>query len=415
MWLAGGDDAGEESKTVAAFLVGAFTLVASALAVIGLGEGDVDRAVVNRSTDTKFAFAAVVIAVCLGSAMSLIKKARGRGICGLVGLLALGVGLMILAQAAIAGRVAKDRPRIAAHIERSSTGMSLKGQVTAEGLKATEYVRVRIIGISTQDRLAEAHIGHQRGSEATASCPDEDTGEAVPKTPSDVTGKGVAGAGEGTESSHAGAGHRAKSCWRQLVYSSRTGALSDGKVNVDLDAPLATGIYERVDVEALLLQKDEANPRKAAAATDLREPRCDKNTTEFGCVTLMIPPGARRPELDARWEYPASSPPMLTITARMGDLAVDDRVLLSVRRELEERKWARVYGASWAPNSGGEVSEKLSIPVSTRRRPVCVIMRTLKGAVQPRRESTEAYGPCHPRSQGMAVQLYAPPRPKLRG
>jgi hypothetical protein len=323
-------------------------------------------------------------------------------------------GLVILAHAAIAGRIAQDRPRIAAHVERASDGIHVKGKVSAEGLTANEYVSIRIVGISTRDRLAEAHVGHQRGKEATVPCPHEDAGETVPGTalalsqPKTETSTGAAKspsvvAPKPTRKARKPATH----CWRQLIYTSRTGATSDGKVDVDLDSPIATGIYERLDVEAVLLKKDEISKR--GDRQGLREPRCDKNSTEFGCVTLMLPPGPRRPALDARWETPASSPPMLAVTARMDELAVDDRVVLSVRRELGKGKWARVYGASWAPNAAGVVDEKLSIPVTTRRLPLCVIMRTLKGSVEPLRESAEAYGPCHPRSQGMAVQLYAPP------
>jgi hypothetical protein len=401
-WFRGGEDAGEGATTVAAFLVGAFTLVASALAVIGLGEGDVDRAVINTPALTVLAFVAIVVAVCLGSAMSLPKKARGRGACGLLGLVALGAGLVALAWAAVDGRVAKDRPRIDAHIERMSDGMHVKGKVTAEGLKARDHVLVRIIGISTRDRLAEAHVGHQRGDEATAACPDEDARDQPTASAEAATGGGTASGKKSTDSSSASAA-ALKRCWRQLAYSSRTGATSDGKIDVNIDTPLATGLYERIDIEALLEPDDTTN-------RDLKEPRCDKNSGDFGCVTLMIAPGARRPELDARWALPPSSPPVLAVTARMDNLTVDDRVLLSVRRALGRKRWSRIYGASWAPNAAGEVSQKLRIPVAARRRPVCVIMRTLKASVEPRKEVPEAYGPCTPRSQGMAVQLYRPPR-----
>ena len=302
-WFKGGKPAEGDPKTVAVFLAGAFTLVATALAVIGLGEGDIDRAVVNERWWSLLGFGAIVIAVGLGSLMSLAPTVRLRGLCGAAGVVVLGIGLVTLATAAVDGRIAKDRPRIEAHIERLSDGMHVKGTVTAAGLTAQEHVLLRIIGISSRDRLAEAHIGHQRGHEATASCLPDDTPKPQAPSPVDTSGAAAPG-GSGSNDSSKTREAAPKSCWRQLLYSSRTGAASDGKINLDIDTPLAVGLYERVDIEALLLQPD-------AGKSQLTEPRCDKNAGGFGCVTLMIPPGARRPELDAHWEMPPSSPPVL--------------------------------------------------------------------------------------------------------
>jgi hypothetical protein len=379
---------GGDTGPVVAFLGGAVALVASALAMIGLGEGDVDRAVVNAGTPIKFGFGAIVAAVCLGAAISLARNRNPRTMLAVGGLVALGVGLSVIATAAIAGRSAKDRPRIAAHLERTAEGLRVKGTITAAGLKATDHVRVRIIGTSTHNRLAEAHIGHPRGDEAIAPCP-LDPGEDV---------EGVAANAAG------GVPEFKESCWRQLTYSARIGASPDGTVDVDLDTPLATGLYERVDIETLLVSDSRDEDE------DLKQPRCDKNLERFGCVSLMIPPAARRPELDARWELPATSPPVLTVTAAMGDLTVDDRVVLSVRRVLPGGRWSRIYGASWAPDAAGEVSERISLPIAARGRPVCVIMRTLEASVEPRGERADGYGPCNRRSRGMSVELHGPPR-----
>jgi hypothetical protein len=395
-WFARGAVAtGTGGATVAAFLVGALTLVATALAAIGLGEGDIDRAVINNPKRTLIAFGLVVAAVTLGSAMSLTTRRRSQGVCAVVGLLALGVGLVVLAEAAVSGRKAKDRPRVEARIERSVDGARVKGKVTAEGLTADEHVLVRVIGISTRNRLAEAHIGHRRDKEAIALCPAEEQ-PASTEARADAGSQVGAAAQKGADIE--------RRCWRQLIYSSRTGAMADGKIEVALDAPLATGLYERVDVEALLVKRDEGKVK------NLKEPRCDKNGNDVGCLTLMVPPGARRPELDARWKLPTSSPPVLAVTARMGDLTIDDRVVLSVRRRASKDGFSRIYGASWAPSAAGEVNQTIEIPVATRGRAICVIMRTIEASVEPSQESAARYGPCSARSRGMSVQLYGPPR-----
>jgi hypothetical protein len=384
--LSGEGDAAGGATTLAAFLAGALALVATALSVIGLGDNDVDRAVINHKSAAMFAFGAIVVAVCLGSAMSVTKNARVRGLFGVAGLLALGTGLVMLASAAVEGRAAKDRPRIDVKLTREADGTHVKGTVTAEGMRADDHVLLRVIGISSRHRLAEAHIGHRMGGDTVAPCPADEQG-------SGETGKVLF----------------KRSCWRQLMWSSRIGANPDGTVNAPIDTLVATGLYDRVDIEARLVARGD---RPLAG----REPRCDENDREFGCTTIMIVPTERRPELDAHWELPAGSPPVLDITARMGDLTMDDRVLLSVRRVLPAHNagLSRIYGASWAPNAGGEVSAKISIPIATHRRAICVIMRSLEASVQPRGELPDGFGPCGARSQGLAVQLYAPPAARRR-
>ena len=111
-WFGSGEAPVETAKTVAAFLAGAFTLVASALAVLSLSDEDVERAVVNHPKVTVAAFVAIVVAVCLGSAMSLLDKRRAQGTVAVLGLGALALGLGLLAGAAVHGRSSKDRPRI---------------------------------------------------------------------------------------------------------------------------------------------------------------------------------------------------------------------------------------------------------------------------------------------------------------
>ena len=378
--LNGGGAPVETAKTVAAFLVGAFALVAGALAVLGLSDKDVQRAVVNHPKLTVAAFVAVVIAVCMGSSMSLLDKRRAQGAVAMLGLVALAIGLGLLAGAAVDGRSAKDRPRIAVHLERGPEGLRVKGTVLAEGLRADEHVLVRVIGISTRTVLAEGHIGPRRGDEAFVAC--------VENEPAD---------------GYTNAAQKPTTCWRQLSYSSRTGAQTDGKVEIEIDTPLAAGYYERIDVEAQLRERDKGR------VEDLREPRCDKGDGKFGCVTLMVSPTSARPELDARWELPATAPPVLSVTTAMTGLTVDDRVVLSVRRILPSGRWARIYGTAWTPNAAGELTQKLKLPVATRGRVICVIARAVPAGVK--LDSTRASGQCPRRSAGMtSIQLYGPPR-----
>ena len=269
------------------------------------------------------AFVAIVAAVCLGSSMSLLDKRRAQGTVAVLGLGALAIGLGLLAGAAVDGRSSKDRPRISVHLERGTDGMRVKGTVLAEGLRADEHVLVRVIGISTRMVLAEGHLGPRRGDEAFVACAEDEP-----------------------EGGFTNAPQKASTCWRQLGYSSRTGAQTDGKVEIDppIDTPLAAGYYERIDVEAQLREHDDGRIEV------LREPRCDKSDGKFGCVTLMVSPSPPRPELDARWELPATSPPVLA--GDDGDDRPDrrrPRRALRPAAALPSGRWARIYGAAWTP------------------------------------------------------------------
>lgn len=258
---------------------------------------------------------------------------------------------------------ASDRPRITASLKTTAEGLRVSGSVSATALETNQHVFVRIVGISTDDRLAAEHVGHPRKGEVALD--------------------------------------------RQPVYSSRTGASSDGTASVTLDVPIGAGLYERLDVEAQLSddeKNDETRPETALATES-----CDRETSNIGCESLMVPPTARRPRLAAHWKLPAGRPPVLAVTARMADLSADDRVLLSVRRLRDNRLSGRVYGASWAPGGNGAVEEQVDVPAATRGQRVCVVMRSTRGGTRAASEASERVGPCQPRSRGMAVQLGPPP------
>jgi uncharacterized protein YegP (UPF0339 family) len=342
---------------VSTWLAGGLAVVGSAVGIVGLADTDIDRAVVNHPVVITVAFVLILAGVLSGVASPLFHGHRGAA---LVGVLMFGIGLFILVLIAAQAKSASDRPRVSASLNKTASGLNVVGTVDAAGLETDQHVFVRVVGISTDDKLADAHVGHPRAGE--------------------------------------------KPLDRQPVYSSRTGASSDGTAQVKMNVPVGAGLYERLDVEAVV--SDDRKKPITGEQTD----SCDQETSNIGCESLMVPPTARRPRLAAQWRLPAAKPPILTVKARMDDLSSDDRVLLSVRRVRAKQLGGRVYGAAWAPDATGAVQEAIAIPVAARGKPVCIVMRSLRGSSRFASESRERFGPCRPRSRGMAVQVGPPPQ-----
>jgi uncharacterized protein YegP (UPF0339 family) len=377
----------------ATWLAGGLGLVGSAIGVIGLADADLDRAVVNHELGMTVAFIAVLVGVVLGVIASLVPRDAKPWAAGIgVAIFATGVGGLVWITADY--KSASDRPRISAQFKNGEDGLRVLGKVHASGLESDQHVFLRIVGVSTDDHLAEFYVGHPR----------REKGDDAPVRPE-----------KGEES-------------RQALYSSRTGASSDGTAEMDFDIPVGAGLYERLDVEAAVSQDTPAEGDEPdvhaglPAVVDADGERqivsgrptkaCDRDVEhDMGCQSLMVPPTLRRPRLSAQWKQPVGAQPVLEVIARMGDLSVDDRVLLSVRRVRGRKPGGRIYAAAWAPDARGVVEEKIDVPIGSRTRQVCVIMRSLRAASAPVVEGDQQFGPCPPpRSRGMAVQLTAPPK-----
>jgi len=335
----------------------ALGIVATAAGIVGLADADLDRAAINFSNGVPAAFGLILGGFLLGVIAPASRRAQR--ILAFLGVLSFGVGVFWLVFVAVRAKSESDRPRVASSLVATPMGQRVQGTVSGAGMEANQHILVRIIGVSSAPTLAPNRIGRGRTDEGAVD--------------------------------------------RQLVYSSRTGAMADGTTTVRLDVPIAAGLYERLDVEGVVSDDD------GDVETGSETASCDQETSDIGCETLMVPPVFRRPRLSARWRLPAQTPPVLAVVARMGNLSADDRVLLSVLRVKEGKLAGRIYGASWAPDTAGMVEEQLELPVEPLNRPICVVLRTLRGAPISASESKERFGPCRARSQGMAVQLGTPP------
>ncbi|HEV7807604.1 MAG TPA: hypothetical protein VGO80_17425 [Solirubrobacteraceae bacterium] len=224
----------------------------------------------------------MIVAVILGVLYRMVGPVVLRVFMVSLGVLIIGVAITGIAYLTTISLSAKSRPRMVAKLERTDLGERVTGTVTAAGLKSKEHIAVRVIGISTRERLSELHVGHARAGEVSTD--------------------------------------------RQVVYSSRTGPDSAGATTVDFAVPIGGGLYERLDVEAELVSEDEQNaaiPEKGKTESN----RCDRSTRQFSCMSIVVPPASRRPQLAAQWKLPVGAPPVLKLSAHMIGVSSEDRLL----------------------------------------------------------------------------------------
>jgi hypothetical protein len=355
---------------VAAWLIGGVAFLTAVLAAIGADAANVDRVRINFPVLFSVAILVLIVAILAGVLYPVVISSGGADDRRRRIYLAIFVGLIGLSIASIAylttiSLSAKSRPRIVARLERGAAGDRVTGSVTAAGLKSKEHIAVRVIGISTRERLSEQHVGHARGHEE----------------PTD----------------------------RQVVYSSRTGPDSAGVTQVALDVAVGSGLYERLDVEGELISEEEVEDA-ARSAESIAFNRCDQRSRQFSCMSLVVPPAPRRPQLAAHWNLPPGRPPVLRMTARMVGLSSEDRLLLSVRRVNESSLGGRIYATSWAPDPAGAVNEEVELAITPGGRPICILLRTREAGLEAGPETEEGFGPCRPRSRGVAVFSRPPAR-----
>lgn len=333
--------------TLALWLVGAGTFLTATLGLIGATDADVDRLRVNHPLLFNLAIFGVVLAVLTGVLWPVWRGRCSRRLKRVLTLAVLIVGgsTVGIAWAATNDLSAKARPRITAKLERAGERTRLVGTVTATGLQTKEHILVRIAGLKPR-RKANG---------------DED---------------------------------------RVPIYNGRTGPNVEGNVEVTLDSFVPTGVYERLDVEAVLESEDDVSSAEPA-------PACDVAKRTFGCVSLATPFESRRPRIHASWKAGAR---LIDIRARMTGLAADDRVVLTVRRKRGKEWGRRLYAASWAPDSLGVVEESLQLEADPSGGSICVIMRALRGTHARGSEERLRRGPCKVRSRGTAVFLGTPER-----
>ena len=144
--------------------------------------------------------------------------------------------LLVVAKVKATG--AQDRPTVAATLQRGTS--SLKVRITVEGLASKQYVHVLVQGLNASTALS--------GNSATFA--------------------------------HDSSARKRGYYFTQNVYASRVGPNAHGDVNLTFEVPVATGIYDKLDVLGEILD---------AGDREIQVFQCDSRTPRITCLELEMP------------------------------------------------------------------------------------------------------------------------------
>jgi hypothetical protein len=152
---------------------------------------------------------------------------------------------------------------------------------------------------------------------------------------------------------------------QERLYTTRLGPSPAGLVDMSVELPLSPGRFERMLIKAWV--------NTAPVCEAVAEEIIDKKS-EPGCLVVVVPNLAERPQLSATWGKRGSQSETLSVKLTGGDMRVDKSIAVSIvgvmpRRSGPDRTLAQ---SVLAPNSHGKLDSSLEIPVSERFAEVCV-------------------------------------------
>jgi hypothetical protein len=101
--------------------------------------------------------------------------------------------------------------------------------------------------------------------------------------------------------------------------------------------------------------------------------RCDRASRLWGCVSLLMPQAAARPQLLATWKLPLGKPPVLNVDSKMASLNPADAIVVQVRTSPRGTlNWQPIYKIVIAAESLGGAAAAFDVPIATADRRVCV-------------------------------------------
>jgi hypothetical protein len=305
-------------------------IAAVALALFGIKDGTLARIILNASTDFFKAALVLVISIILASVAAFIA-ARGRAwaavILDALAALVFFFGVVWIGNLAVETAEENERPRISGKVTMGADGVpTLEGTVTAEGLRTEEHVLIRVLGRST--------FGLHRGR-------------------------------TGRDSLHEGVDEPAGPT--QLLFATRMGPDRDGKVDRSFGLPLTPGLYDVVDIQAVIIEPVDRVKQP-------RAPACDEASRIFGCLSIWLPQPSSSPQLAVTWE-PGTPTQALAINSKAGGVLGEGGVRIYVLgRAANSGDWSRPFHTSFlSPLPTGVVDSSIKIPLVRDYSKVCVV------------------------------------------
>jgi hypothetical protein len=289
---------------IAKTLAGGYAVVAVILTTIGTLQGGLERLLLNQPWWTLFGLLLALAGVVSAFVAAYIVRQHGWRVAFVVlAVLLFIVGVVITVGFGTRSLSANERPGITTTASMSADGSALKGQVTAFGVKAKDWIYLSA-----------------KGFQATS---DEQPASPV------------------------------------LLYQTRAGPNRNGKVDLSFEIPVALNRFDFVRIGAT-----RANDIGDERIDPCFEPQPDASVDQ-SCATLYPPHGSDLPTLSTTWEK-SGSVNVFSVTVKAAGVDPANGVLLDVSNASTGRIVYRsiVRGSA---TGAVDVTAKVPVAVRVRR------------------------------------------------
>jgi len=265
------EDAPAPIDTIAKTLASGYAVVAVILTTIGTLQGGLERLLLNQPVWTLIGLGLALVGIVVAFAAAYVVpktwSTRRRAFVVVVALVLFIVGILITVGFGTRSLSDNERPGITTTASMSADGSTLKGEVTAYGVKAEDWVYLSA-----------------KGFQSTAG--------AQPMSP-------------------------------VLLYQTRAGPNRNGKVDLSFEVPVAFSRFDFVRIGAT-----RANGIEDERIDPCFEPLPDASVNQ-SCATLYPPHGSNLPGLSATWEK-GKGVNVFSVTVKAAGVDPDKIVLLDV-------------------------------------------------------------------------------------
>jgi hypothetical protein len=190
----------------------------------------------------------------------------------------------------------------------------------------------------------------------------------------------------------------------QRLYTTRLGPSPSGHVDSSVEVPMTPGTYDRIIIKAWVNQAPKCKPFVEV-----------ETASEPGCLVVLVPSLANRPQLTATWGDASSQHEVLAVKLTGRDLRVDKSIALNVVGTLRKgnQRQRTLAQSVLVPNSVGALESSWRIPVAQDFSQVCIAAITVAPPDSPRDFRKLADLGCPPTAREATVwtSLRVPTRP----
>jgi hypothetical protein len=160
----------------------------------------------------------------------------------------------------------------------------------------------------------------------------------------------------------------------QRLYTTRLGPSPAGQVDSSVEVPMTPGAYDRIIIKAWVNNAPDCKPFVEI-----------EKESPPGCLVVLVPSLANRPQLTATWGELSPRQEVLSVKLSGQELRVDKSIALNVVGTLRKGKSRQrtLAQSVLVPNSHGTLENSLKIPVAQDFAQVCIAAITVAAPDSP--------------------------------